>query len=416
MSKRGDVLVGLDIGTSKICVVVAEVNEDGSLEIVGLGKHPSKGLNRGAVVNIDQTVESIRAAVEEAEFISGTPIRSAYVGVAGGHVRSFNTNGIVAIKSKIVTKDDIERVVEQARAVTMPADHEIIHVLPQEYIVDEQEGITEPIGMAGVRLESKVHIVSGAIPAIQNISRSVERAGLSVDRLVLQPLASSLAALTEDERDLGVAVVDIGSGTSDVAVISGGALRYTAIVPVGGNHVTRDIAIGLRTPDYQAERIKKEYGCAVAARLAHDDEIDVPSVGGRPPRVLSRQMLAEIIEPRMEEVFTLIRREIQKSGMEDLLPAGVVLTGGASIMEGIEELAERVLQLPVRRGVPLGIGGLVDMVNGPMYSTGVGLVIYAMRATNGARGRRGWLPGGVRNGSMRTAKDRIRHVLASIFR
>ncbi len=414
MSKRGDVLVGLDIGTSKICVVVAEVNEDGSLEIVGLGKHPSKGLNRGSVVNIDQTVESIRTAVEEAEFISGAPIRSAFVGVAGGHIRSFNTNGIVAIKTKIVAKEDIERVVEQARAVTLPADHQIIHVLPQEYIVDDQEGITEPIGMSGVRLECKVHIVTGAIPAIQNITRSVERAGLAVERLVLQPLASSMAALSDDERDLGVALVDIGSGTADVAVISGGGLRYSSVIPVGGNHITRDIAIGLRTPDYQAERIKKEHGCALPSRLAHDEEIEVPSVGGRPPRVLSRQMLAEIIEPRMEEIFTLIRREIQKSGMEDLLPAGVVLTGGASILEGIEELAERVLQLPVRRGVPGGIGGLVDMVNGPMFSTAVGLVFFAMRA--GDRSRRGWLASGVKNGSFRQAKEKIRHVLASIFK
>lgn len=412
MSKQGDVLVGLDIGTSKICVVVAEVNDEGSLEIVGLGKNPSKGLNRGSVVNIDQTVESIRAAVGEAEFISGAPIRSAFVGVAGGHIRSFNTNGIVAIKNKIVAQEDIDRVVEQARAVTMPADHEIIHVLPQEYIVDEQEGVIEPAGMAGVRLECKVHVVTGAVPAIQNITRSVEMAGLSVDRLVLQPFASSLAALSDDERDLGVAVVDIGSGTADVAVISGGALRYTSVIPVGGSHITRDIAIGLRTPDHQAEKIKQEHGCALASRLSHEDEIEVPSVGGRPPRVLSRQMLAEIIEPRMEEILTLMRREIQKSGMEDLLPAGVVLTGGASIMEGIEELAEGVLQLPVRLGLPGGVAGLVDMVNGPMYSTAVGLVIYAMRA--GAR--RGRLANGASNGAIRQTTAKIRHVLASVFK
>ncbi len=280
MNRQGDVLVGLDVGTSKICAVVAEVNDEDSLEIVGLGKNPSKGLNRGAVVNIDQTVESIRAAVEEAEFISGTPIRSAFVGVAGGHVRSFNTNGIVAIKNKIVTREDINRVVEQARAVTMPADHQIIHVLPQEYIVDEQEGVTEPSGMAGVRLECKVHVVTGAIPAIQNITQSVERAGLEIESLVLQPLASSLAALGDDERDLGVVLVDIGSGTVDLAVLSGGALRYSAIIPVGGQHVTRDIAIGLRTPDYQAEKIKQKHGCALASRLSQDREIEVPSVGG----------------------------------------------------------------------------------------------------------------------------------------
>ena len=413
MSKRSDVLVGLDIGTSKICVVVAEVNEDGSLEIVGLGKTASKGLNRGSVVNIDQTVESIQTAVGEAEFISGSPIRSAFVGVAGGHIRSFNTNGIVAIKSKIVTQEDIDRVVEQARAVTMPTDHEIIHVLPQEYIVDDQEGITEPAGMAGVRLECKVHVVTGAIPAIQNITRSVEKAGLNVERLVLQPFASSLAALSDDERDLGVAIVDIGSGTSDVAVISGGALRHSAVIPVGGSHITRDMAIGLRTPDYQAERIKQEHGCAMAARVSNDEEIEVPSVGGRPPRILSRQMLAEIIEPRMEEILTLIRREIQKSGMEDLLPAGVVLTGGASIIEGADELAENVLQLPVRLGVPSGIGGLVDMVNGPMYSTAVGLVIYAMKA--GAPKRRG-LTNGASHGPIRQTTQKIRHVFASVFK
>ncbi|MYA96804.1 MAG: cell division protein FtsA [Nitrospinae bacterium] len=413
MSKQGDVLVGLDIGTSKICVVVAEVGEDGSLEIVGLGKTPSKGLNRGSVVNIDQTVESVQTAVGEAEFISGSPIRSAFVGVAGGHIRSFNTNGIVAIKNKIVTQYDIDRVVEQARAVTMPTDHEIIHVLPQEYIVDDQEGVTEPAGMAGVRLECKVHVVTGAIPAIQNITRSVERAGLNVERLVLQPFASSLAALSDDERDLGVAIVDIGSGTADVAVISGGALRYSAVIPVGGSHITRDMAIGLRTPDYQAERIKQEHGCALAARVSSDEEIEVPSVGGRPPRVLSRQMLAEIIEPRMEEILTLIRREIQKSGMEDLLPAGVVLTGGASIIEGVDELAENVLQLPVRLGIPGGIGGLVDMVNGPMYSTAVGLVIYAMKT--GVPRRRS-LVNGASHGSIRQTTQKIRHVLASVFK
>ncbi len=413
MSKQNDVLVGLDIGTSKICVVVAEVNEDGSLEIVGLGKTASKGLNRGFVVNIDQTVESVQTAVSEAEFISGSPIRSAYVGVAGGHIRSFNTNGIVAIKNKIVTQEDIDRVVEQARAVTMPADHEIIHVLPQEYIVDDQEGVTEPAGMAGVRLECKVHVVTGSIPAIQNITHSVKRAGLVVERLVLQPFASSLAALSDDERDLGVAIVDIGSGTSDVAVVSGGALRYSAVVPVGGSHITRDMAIGLRTPDYQAEQIKQEHGCALATRISNDEEIEVPSVGGRQPRLLSRQMLAEIIEPRMEEILTLIRREIQKSGMEDLLPAGVVLTGGASIIEGSDELAENVLQLPVRLGVPGGISGLVDMVNGPMYSTAVGLVIYAMKS--GIPRRRG-LTNGAAHGPIRQTTQKIRHVLASVFK
>lgn len=411
MNRQGDVLVGLDVGTSKICAVVAEVSDEGSLEIVGLGKKPSRGLNRGAVVNIDQTVESVRAAVEEAEFISGTPIRSAFVGVAGGHIRSFNTNGIVAIKNKIVTREDIDRVVEQARAVTMPADHQIIHVLPQEYIVDEQEGVTEPAGMAGVRLECKVHVVTGAIPAIQNITQSVERAGLEIESLVLQPLASSLAALGDDERDLGVVLVDIGSGTVDLAVLSGGALRYSAIIPVGGQHVTRDIAIGLRTPDYQAEKIKQKHGCALASRLSQDREIEVPSVGGRPPRVLSRQMLAEIIEPRMEEILTLIRREIQKSGMEDILPAGVVLTGGASIIEGAEELAEDVLQLPVRIGVPGDVGGLVDMVNGPMYSTAVGLVMYAVKA--GRRSRGAHLAS---NGAIWKTTQRIRHVFSSVFK
>ncbi len=414
MMKRSDVLVGLDIGTSKICAIVAEVAEDGSLEIVGLGKHPSKGLNRGSVVNIDQTVESIRAAVEEAEFISGVPIRSAFVGVAGGHIRSFNSNGIVAIKTKVVTQPDVERVIEQGRAVTMAADHDILHVLPQEYFVDDQEGITEPIGMAGVRLECKVHVVTGAVPAIQNIIRSVERAGLAVDKLVLQPLASSIAALTEDERDLGVAVVDIGSGTSDIAVISNGSLRYSAVIPIGGNHITRDIAIGLRTPDHQAERIKKEFGCALSGLLDHEEEIEVPSVGGRPPRVLSREMLSEIIEPRMEEILIHIRREIQKSGYEDILPAGVVLTGGSSIMDGTVELAERVLQLPVRHGVPEGIGGLVDMVNGPMYSTGVGLVMYGMQVTG--QGRGGWLVSGGKGASIRNAKDKIRTIFSSFFK
>ncbi|MFL2931600.1 MAG: cell division protein FtsA [bacterium] len=414
MSKNNEMFVGLDIGTSKICAVVAEFNDEGTLEIVGLGKHPSKGLNRGSVVNIDQTVESICAAVEEAEFISGIQIKHANVGISGPHIKSLDTNGIVAIKNKIVSKEDVQRVIEQARAITMPTDHQIIHVLPQEYVVDEQESVTEPVGMAGVRLECKVHIVTGSVPSIQNIVRSVERSGLMVERLVLQPLASSMAALSEDERDLGVAVVDIGSGTSDVAVISSGVMRYAQVVPIGGSHITRDIAIGLRTPDYQAERIKKEHGYALASRLTGQQNIEVPSVGGREPRILSRQILAEIIQPRLEEILTMIRRSIQKSGMEDLLPAGVVLTGGASIIEGIEDLAESVLQLPVRRGSPSGIGGLVDMVNQPLYSTAVGLVMYA--AENGVKDQKNWFSSSFINGNSGGLTLKIKDAFNSIFK
>lgn len=391
MSKRGGPLVGLDVGTTKICAIVADVGEDGGLDIVGVGKHPSKGLNKGVVVNIEKTVESIKAAVEEAEFMSGADVHSAYVGIAGGHIRGFNSHGIVAIRNRVVSKNDTERVLEAAKAVNMPLDHEVIHVLPQEYVVDEQEGIRDPLGICGVRLEGKVHIVTGAVTSAQNIIRSVNRAGLDVEDLVLEPLASSLSALTDDERDLGVALVDIGGGTTDIAILTGGTIRYTSVITLGGNHITHDIAVGLRTAAHHAERIKKEHGCCLRDLVAEDEEVEVPSVGGRQPRSLSRRMLAEIIEPRVEEMLSLVKRQFQRSGLEEMVPAGAVLTGGSTILEGMPDLAERVLEMPVRRGLPMGVGGLVDMVSSPIYCTGVGLVHYGKE--QGVRGRRYGLGG-----------------------
>ncbi len=375
--KKGNIVVGLDIGTTKICAIVAEISDDGVPEIIGVGKHPSRGLNKGVVVNIDSTVESVKAAVEEAEHMAGVDIHSVYVGIAGGHIRGFNSHGIVAIKTREVSQGDIDRVVDAAKAVNMPLDHEVIHVLPQEFIIDEQDGITAPMGMCGVRLEGKVHIVTGAVNSAQNIVKSVNRAGLDVDDFVLEPLASSLATLTEDEKELGVSLLDMGGGTTDIAVFAGGGIRHTSVLTLGGNHITNDIAIGLRTPQHEAEKIKKRWGCALGALGGDgDDCLEVSSVGDRGPRVLSRHTLVEIIEPRVEEIFRLAKREIQKSGLLDFIVSGVVITGGSTLMKGMPEVAEQVFDLPVRRGLPTGIGGLVEVVRSPIYSTGVGLVLY----------------------------------------
>jgi len=382
--KRENIIVGLDIGTTKICAIVAEVSE-GGVDIVGIGTHPSKGLRKGVVINIDATVESIRKAVEEAELMAGAQIASVYCGIAGSHIRGFNSHGIVAVKNREVSESDVKRVIDAARAVAIPMDREIIHVLPQEFIVNEQDGIMEPLGMSGVRLEAKVHIVTGAATSAQNIIRCCNRTGLEVNDIVLDQLAASEAVLIPDEKELGVALVDIGGGTTDLVVFSQGAVRQTAIFGLGGNHLTNDIAVGLRTPLVDSEKIKTKYGCALTSMVKKEETIEVPSVGGRRARALSRQILAEIIEPRMEEIFNLVHREILKSGYENLIPSGVVLTGGTASLEGLPELVEQIFNLPVRRGYPSGVGGLMDVVNNPMFATGVGLVLYGKRHRTDAR-------------------------------
>jgi cell division protein FtsA len=378
MSKKPErnLIVGLDIGTSKVVSLVGEIKSDNSIEIIGIGSHPSRGLKKGVVVNIESTVKSIQRAVEEAELMAGCEIHSVYAGIAGSHVRSLNSHGIVAIRNKEVTAEDVDRVIDAARAVAIPADQKILHILPQEFIIDNQEGIREPVGMAGVRLEAKVHIVTGAESAAQNIVKCVQRCGLAVDDVVLEQLASSYAVLADDEKELGVCLVDIGGGTTDIAVFSGGAIRYTAVIPIAGDQVTNDIAVSLRTPTQHAEEIKMKYACALS-QLAHADEtIEVPSVGDRPPRRLARQTLAEVVEPRYEELFQMVRMELQRSGYEEVIAAGVVLTGGSSKMEGAVELAEEVFHMPVRLGTPQHITGLADVVRNPIYATGVGLLLY----------------------------------------
>ena len=388
MGKRDDrkLLVGLDVGTSKVVAVVGELSPDGKIEVIGFGSAPSRGLKRGVVVNIESTVQSIQRAVEEAELMAGCEINSVYTGIAGSHVRSLNSHGIVAIRDKEVTPSDVERVIDAARAVAIPADQRILHVLPQEFIIDSQEGIREPVGMSGVRLEAKVHLVTGAVSAAQNIIKCVQRCGLSVEDIVLEQLASSYAVLADDEKELGVCLVDIGGGTTDIAVFSGGAIRHTAVIPIAGDQVTNDIAVSLRTPTNHAEEIKLKFACALSQLANADETIEVPSVGDRPPRRLARQTLAEVVEPRYEELFALVREELRRSGFEEVIAAGVVLTGGSAKMEGAIELAEEVFHMPVRLGIPQYITGLVDVVSNPIHSTGVGLLLYGRE--NYLRGRR----------------------------
>jgi len=388
MAKKANIIVGLDIGTTKTCAIVGELSDTG-IDIIGIGSSPSEGLRKGVVVNIDSTVEAVKKAVEEAEKMSGCQIRSVYVGIAGGHIKGQNSLGIIAVKGREVDDEDVQRAVEASKAIAIPLDREILHTLPQSYIVDEQDGIRDPIGMSGVRLEAKVHIVTGASTSIQNIAKSVNRVGLDIEEIVLEQLASSEAVLSEDEKDLGVAMLDIGGGTTDIAVFCEGSIKHTAVIPVGGNYVTSDIATGLRTPAGEAEKLKIRYGCAYSPLIPKDDSIEVPSVGGREPREVSRQILGRIIEPRMEEILSLAQKEIVRSGYEDVMAAGVVLTGGASIMEGMPELAEQVFNLPVRRGYPTGIGGLTDIVNSPMYATGVGLIMYGSKHLSKEYPRRG---------------------------
>ncbi|HEX8960870.1 MAG TPA: cell division protein FtsA [Geobacteraceae bacterium] len=379
MAGRNDnLIVGLDIGTTKICAIVGNVTEEG-LDIVGIGTSPSRGLRKGVVINIESTVASIKKAVEEAELMAGCEIKSVYAGIAGGHIKGFNSQGIIAIKNREVSPEDVKRVIEAAKAIAIPMDREVIHILPQEFIIDDQDGIREPLGMSGVRLEAKVHIVTGAVASAQNIIKSCNRAGLDVADIVLEQLASSEAVLSADEKELGVALIDIGGGTTDIAIFVDGAIKHTSVLSLGGNHMTNDIAVGLRTPMAEAEKIKQKYGCCLASLVGKDETIEVPSVGGRKPRVLSRQLLAEILEPRVEEIFTLVNREIVKSGFEDMIASGVVITGGSTILEGMPELAEQIFNLPVRRGVPQQVGGLVDVVNSPVYATGTGLVVYGSK-------------------------------------
>ncbi len=385
MSKKGEesLVVGLDIGTSKVLAIVGELLPDGEVRIIGAGMHPSRGMKKGVVVNIDSTVQSIQRAVEEAELMAGCQIHSVHAGIAGSHIQSFNSHGIVAIKDKEVGANDVERVIEAARALAIPADQQVLHILPQEYIIDKQDGVREPIGMCGVRLEARVHIVTGAVSAAQNIIKCVRRCGLEVDDIILEQLASSQAVLTEDEKELGVCLVDIGGGTTDISVFTEGAIRHTAVIPIAGDQVTNDIAVALRTPTQHAEEIKKKYGCALTQLARADETIEVPSVGDRPPRKLARQTLAEVIEPRMEELYGLIQAELRRSGFEDMIGSGIVLTGGSAKMEGMVDLGEEVFHMPVRLGIPQYVGGLSGVVHNPIFSTGVGLVLF------GARGRMG---------------------------
>lgn len=381
-SNGGKMIVGLDIGTSKVVAIVGEISSTGDLSIVGIGSHKSVGLKKGVVVNIESTVQSIQRAIEEAELMAGCQIHSVYVGIAGNHIRSLNSHGIVAIRDREVYAQDLERVLDAAQAVAIPADQKILHILPQEYLIDDQEGVKEPLGMSGVRLEAKVHLVTCAVNAGQNIEKCIRRCGLEVEDIILEQLASSYAVLTDDEKELGVCLVDIGGGTTDIAIFTEGAIRHTGVIPIAGDQVTNDIAMALRTPTQHAEEIKIRYACALAKLTSADETIKVPSVGDRPARDLSRQALAEVVEPRYEELFTLIQRELRRSGFEDMVAAGIVLTGGTSKMEGVIELAEEIFHMPVRLGAPTNVKGLKDIVANPIYSTGVGLLMYGMEKTN----------------------------------
>src|SRR5579871_2747701 len=370
---KQDIVVGLDLGTTKVCTIIGEQDDEGQVHIIGVGTTPSTGLKKGSVVNIEQTIASIKKSVQDAERMAGVEVSSAFAGVAGGHIKGLNSRGVIAVsrKDKEITEDDRERVIEAAQAIAIPLDREIIHVIPQEYIVDDQDGIKNPVGMSGVRLESEVHVVTGAVTSVQNIVRSVERAGLAVADIILQPLASAEAILSADEKELGVVLIDIG-----------GALWHTGIITLGGTRVTSDVAVGLRTPNTEAEGIKLQYGCAYTAMVKEEEEITVPGVGGRPDRRMPRRVLSEIIEARMEEIFELVGAELKKHGFEDRIPAGAVITGGAALMEGTAELAEKILQLPVRIGSPKRVGGLTDVVSNPSYSTAVGLVLMGMQSQN----------------------------------
>ncbi len=391
--KPNNIIVGLDLGTTKVCTIVGEVKDTGQVDVIGIGLSPSHGMKKGVVVNIDSTVESIKKAVKEAELMAGVQINSVYAGISGDHIKGLESKGVAAIKSREVSSADVARAIDTARSINIPGTQQILHILPQEFVIDDQDGIREPLGMSGTRLDVKVHIITGAVTAIQNIIKSCTRAGLHVNDLVLQPLASSRAVLTTEEQELGVVVMDIGGGTTDMALFREGSLCYTGVLPIGGNHVTNDIAIGLRTPQSEAEKIKIKHGCALATLVKHEETLEVPSVGGRPPRLLSRQILCEIIEPRVAELFEIVQQRLRTTGSEDMIASGVVLTGGTALMEGVQDAAEKYLSMPIRRGAPRNIGGLMDVVNSPIYSTGVGLVLYGAENAPAAPGR--FAPGGL---------------------
>ncbi len=373
-----NLIVGLDIGTSKIAAIVAEMNPEGGFEVIGMGSSPSRGLKKGVVVNIESTVNAIQRALEEAELMADCKIRDVWTGIAGSHIRSFNSHGMVAIKDREVAQSDVDRVVETAKAIPIPTDQQILHVLNQEFVIDGQEDVREPLGMSGVRLEVKVHIVTGAVSAAQNIMKCVRRCGLEVNDLILQPLASAMAVLSEDEKDLGVCLVDIGGGTSDIAVFTQGAIRHTAVIPIAGDQITNDIAMALRTPTKEAEEIKRRYGCALRELADPQEMVEVPGVGERGSKKMSRQTLAEVIEPRVEELYSLVQAELRRSGFEELLSSGVVITGGSAAMQGMVELGEEVFHMPVRLGLPSYAGGLSEVIRNPRYSTGVGLLMAGL--------------------------------------
>ncbi len=382
MVSKSELIVGLDIGTTKICAVVGELSDNGTIDIVGIGTCPSTGLRKGVVVNIEQTVQSVRKALDEAELMAGCEIQAVYVGIAGSHINSINSHGVIAVKGGEVTPRDIERALDAARAVAIPADREVIHILPQEYIIDDQRGIADPLGMAGVRLEVKVHIVTGAVSSAQNIVRSCHRSNLEVADIALESLASAQAVLTEEEREIGVALVDLGGGTTDIAIFANDAIKHTAVLALGGQNLTNDIAFGLRTPMAAAEKIKVKYGCALSDLVRHSEVIEVPSVGGRQARRLSRQVLSEICEPRMEEILYLVDQTLIRSGYKDMIGAGVVLTGGTALIEGCQELGEQIFGLPTRIGYPRHVGGLKEVVNSPKFATAVGLLRYGAEKEN----------------------------------
>ena len=374
-------MVGLDVGTSTVCAVVAEGLDDGGLDIVGIGVAESRGIKRGVVVNLEAAVESIKRAIDEAELMAGVEIDTVHLALSGPHVKGFNSRGVIAVagKTREITRDDVRRAIDAAKAVALPTGREILHVLPQDFVIDEQDGIGAPVGMTGARLEVNVHVVTGSVSSAQNIIACVNRAGVTVADTVIDQLAASEAVLTPDEKELGVALVDIGGGTADLAIFERGSLWHTGVVAVGGDHFTNDIAVGLRTPIPDAERVKRRNGCALSAMVAEDETIEVASVGGRKPRLMARRILSEILQPRAEEIFHLVWDEIRRAGYEKALNSGIVLTGGGSILEGMPEIAEQIFDLPIRRGCPIGVGGLADHVNSPTFATPVGLALYAHR-------------------------------------
>jgi cell division protein FtsA len=376
---KNNYIVGLDIGTKKTTAIISEITEDKKIEIIGIGTTDSRGLRKGVVVNLEATVNAIKKAQEEAELMAGVEIDSAFVGISGAHIKSFNSRGVIAVsgKNKEISPEDIERVIDQSKAVSIPPDREIIHIIPQEFVVDEQDGIKDPLGMSGIKLEVNVHIVTSATTSVQNLKTCVERAGIEIERIVLNQIAASSSTLTHDEMELGVGMIDMGGGTTEIAIFERGSLWYTSIIPIGGDNFTNDIAVGLRTPIPEAEKIKKKFGCVSSPMLDEQDTIEVPSVGrGKKPRILSRQLLADIIQPRAEEIFRLVDNDIKRMGYEKSLNSGIVLTGGTALLEGLEEVAEDIFDLPVRRGDPSGIGGLAERVNTPDYAASVGLILF----------------------------------------